>query len=60
MAYHLPPVQPLWSFVSPVTLPCFTQDVDARVASMAQPVQGWSLGPDGRPRMRFKVQPRED
>jgi hypothetical protein len=60
MAYHLPPVQPLWSFVSPVTLPCFTQAAEAREVSLAEPVAGWSLGPDGRPLMRFKVQPRGD
>ncbi len=60
MAYHLPPVQPLWSFVSPVTLPHFTHNPEVREVSLSQPVAGWSLGPDGRPRMRFKVQPRDD
>ncbi len=59
MAYHLPPVQPMWSFVSPVTLPCFAPAPEASSIHLAEPIQGWRIRADGRPELRFRVRPRD-
>jgi hypothetical protein len=55
MAYHLPPIQPVWSFIAPANLPGASQRVAAMPESLPAPVQNWSLGPDGRPQLRWTV-----
>jgi hypothetical protein len=55
MAYHPPPLQPLWSFASPASLPHVAQAAMAPYPSSADPVVGWGQGPDGRPVSNWAV-----
>jgi hypothetical protein len=55
MACHLPALQPAWSFVAPAALTHISPDTATAPARLPPPVQGWSLGADGRPRMRWTV-----
>jgi len=54
MAYRLPALQPVWSFVSPATQPHVAKDLFAPGSSLP-PVLNWAPGPDGRPRPRWAV-----
>lgn len=54
MTYRLPALQPLWSFVSPATLPHVVNAHEAGNAHLP-PVLDWSPGPNGRPSPRWRV-----
>lgn len=63
MTYHLPPVQPLWSFASAADAHLDDAIRDAAPAPsdephLAPPVQHWHVGEDGQAFMHFNVAPK--
>ena len=54
MAYHLPPIQPLWSFCSVASQRHINPDESVPV-SLAAPLGGWTKGSDGRPRLKWAI-----
>ena len=58
MTHRLPVMQPLWSFASAADIPHLPDAPPCDHMDLAEPVQGWTKGEDGRPHMVFSVPDR--